>query len=88
MDFSAHICVVEHRGWVVGRQLAQSQRQGRRNRLMQMYADPDLASAAQTEAFFAHRKPDYVFLDAANFVEVQAGCLERAVSEETVKVFV
>lgn len=65
MDKNAKIYVAGHRG-LVGSAIVRNLRQaGYANLLLRTHAELDLTRQADTEAFFAQEKPDYVFLAAA-----------------------
>ncbi|KQY82899.1 GDP-L-fucose synthase [Pelomonas sp. Root1444] len=65
MDKSAKIYVAGHRG-LVGSAIVRNLREaGYTNLVLRTHAELDLTRQADTEAFFAQEKPDYVFLAAA-----------------------
>ena len=65
MDKSAKIYIAGHRG-LVGAALERCLRaSGYHNLLLRTHADLDLSRQAETEAFLAAEKPDYIFLAAA-----------------------
>jgi GDP-L-fucose synthase len=65
MDKNAKIYVAGHRG-LVGSAIVRNLRQaGYTNLVLRTHSELDLTRQADTEAFFAQEKPDYVFLAAA-----------------------
>lgn len=65
MEKNAKIYVAGHRG-LVGSAIVRNLRQaGYDNLVLRTHAELDLTRQADTEAFFAQEKPDYVFLAAA-----------------------
>src|SRR5690349_19021505 len=64
-DSSKKIYVAGHRGLVGSAIVRNLQKKGYRNILTKTHAELDLTDQAATETFFAHARPDYVFLAAA-----------------------
>lgn len=65
MEKNAKIYIAGHRGLVGSAIVRNLQEKGFSNLLMHTHAELDLTSQAETNAFFAREKPDYVFLAAA-----------------------
>ena len=65
MDKTAKIYIAGHRGLVGSAIVRNLQAKGYTNLLLRTHAELDLTNQAATSAFFAQKKPDYVFLAAA-----------------------
>lgn len=65
MDKSSKIYVAGHRGMVGSAIERELRRQGYDNIVTRTHRELDLTRQADTEAFFAHERPEYVFLGAA-----------------------
>jgi GDP-L-fucose synthase len=65
MEKNAKIYIAGHRGLVGSAIVRNLQEKGFSNLLMHTHTELDLTSQAETNAFFAREKPDYVFLAAA-----------------------
>ena len=72
MDKHAKIFVAGHRGLVGSAIVRNLRARGYDNLLLRSHAELDLCNQAATEAFFAHEKPDYVFLAAARVGGIHA----------------
>jgi GDP-L-fucose synthase len=72
MNKDAKIYIAGHRGLVGSALVRILQKQGYENLLLRTHAELDLTNQAQTQAFFAEHKPDYVFLAAAKVGGIQA----------------
>ncbi len=65
MDNASKIYIAGHRGLVGSAIVRNLQAKGYTNLLLRSHAELDLTNQAATSAFFAQKKPDYVFLAAA-----------------------
>ena len=65
MDKASKIYIAGHRGLVGSAIVRNLQAKGYTNLLLRTHAELDLTNQAATSAFFAQKKPDYVFLAAA-----------------------
>lgn len=65
MDYSSKIYIAGHRGLVGSALVRKLQTQGYTNLVLKTSKELDLRRQAEVEAFFAHEKPEYVFLAAA-----------------------
>ena len=65
MDNASKIYIAGHRGLVGSAIVRNLQAKGYTNLLLRTHAELDLTNQAATSAFFAQKKPDYVFLAAA-----------------------
>ena len=65
MQADSKIFVAGHRGMVGSAIVRELQRQGYTHILTRTHAELDLTRQTEVEAFFAHEKPEYVFLAAA-----------------------
>ena len=65
MDYSSKIYIAGHRGLVGSALVSKLQTQGYTNLVLKTSKELDLRRQAEVEAFFAHEKPEYVFLAAA-----------------------
>jgi GDP-L-fucose synthase len=65
MQADSRIYIAGHRGLVGSALLRALEAKGHRALITESHADLDLIDAARTEAFFARRSPEYVFLAAA-----------------------
>jgi len=72
MELNAKIYVAGHRGLVGSALLRNLRDKGYANFVTRTHAELDLTSQAAVEAFFEHKKPDYVFLAAARVGGIHA----------------
>ena len=72
MDLNARIYVAGHRGLVGSALMRKLAASGYTNLVTRTHAQLDLTNQTEVEAFFAHEKPDYVFLAAARVGGIHA----------------
>ncbi|WP_447862858.1 GDP-L-fucose synthase family protein [Nitrospira calida] len=72
MDKDAKIYIAGHRGLVGSALMRNLQAKGYTNLLTRTHAELDLTRQAEVEEFFAHEKPEYVFLAAAKVGGIHA----------------
>ena len=72
MEKAAKIYVAGHRGLVGSAIVRNLQAKGFGNLLLRNHAELDLTNQAVTDAFFAHERPEYVFLAAAKVGGIHA----------------
>jgi GDP-L-fucose synthase len=78
MEKASRIYVAGHRGLAGSATVRNLRSHGFEHLLLCTHAELDLTSQAQTEAFFASEKPEYVFLAAAKVGGIQANNTRRA----------
>lgn len=72
MKLTDKVYIAGHRGLVGSALMRNLQTKGYVNLLTRTHAELDLTNQADVEAFFAHEKPDYVFLAAAKVGGIHA----------------
>ncbi len=78
MDRAAKIYVAGHRGMVGSALVRRLERAGYANILTRTHAELDLLNQAQTQAFLAEQKPDFIFIAAAIVGGIHANNTRRA----------
>ena len=78
MEKNARIYVAGHRGLVGSAILRNLEKRGYTNFILRTHSELDLTSQADVDRFFAHERPDYVFLAAAKVGGIHANDTYRA----------